>query len=66
MAIIKKRQLKEMNDDELRTRLQELKLEIAKEKAQIAIGGSPSNTGRVSELKKTIARIMTEKNKRRL
>ena len=66
MAIIKKRQLKELSNDDLVKRLQELKLELAKEKAQIAIGASPSNTGKVGETRKTIARLLTEKNKRRL
>ena len=66
MAILKKRQLKELNNDDLVKRLQELKLELVKERAQIAIGGSPSNTGRVSETRKTIAKLLTEKNKRRL
>ena len=65
MAIMKKRQLKELNNDDLVKRLQEMKLELAKERAQIAIGGSPSNTGRVSQIRKTIAKMLTEKNKRR-
>ena len=66
MAIMKKRQLKELNNDDLVKRLQEMKLELAKERAQIAIGGSPSNTGRVSQIRRTIAKMLTEKNKRRL
>ena len=66
MAIMKKRQLKELNDNDMKARLQEMRLELAKERAQIAIGGSTSNTGRVSELRKTIAKLLTEKNKRRL
>ncbi len=66
MSILKKRQLKELSNDDLVKRLQEMKLELAKEKAQIAIGGSPSNTGRVSQVRRTIAKMLTEKNKRRL
>ncbi|MBU3905323.1 MAG: 50S ribosomal protein L29 [Nanoarchaeota archaeon] len=66
MSILKKRQLKELNNDDLVKRLQELKLELAKERAQIAIGGSPSNTGRVGQTRRTIAKLITEKNKRRL
>jgi large subunit ribosomal protein L29 len=64
MAIIKKRQLKELGDDDLQRRLKELRLELSKERAQIAIGGTPVNPGKVGEIKKTIARIMTELKKK--
>jgi len=64
LAIIRKRQLKEMSHDDLIKRLSELKLELVKDEGQIAIGGSPSNPGRVRELKKTIARILTEIKRR--
>ena len=64
MAIIKKRQLKEMTHDDIIKRLGELKLELVKDRGQIAIGGSPSNPGRVKEIKKTIAKILTELKRR--
>ena len=54
-----------MNNIDLIKRLNELRLELAKEKGQIAIGGSPSNPGRIREIKKTIARILTELKRRR-
>lgn len=60
----KSKQLREMNDNDLRKRLNELRLELAKERSQIAIGGSPSNPGRVREIKKDIARILTELKRR--
>ncbi len=60
MAIIKKKQLKQMSDSDLSTRLGELRLEMAKERGQIAIGGTPSNPGRIKEIKRTIARILTQ------
>jgi large subunit ribosomal protein L29 len=60
LAIIKKKQLKQMSDSELSTRLSELRLEMAKERGQIAIGGTPSNPGRIKEIKRTIARILTQ------
>jgi large subunit ribosomal protein L29 len=64
VAIIKKKQIKEMSHDDLVNRLSELRLELSKDKGQIAIGGSPSNPGRVKEVKKTIAKILTEINRR--
>ena len=64
MAIIKKKQMKEMSNADMIRRLGELRLELAKEKSQIAIGGTASNPGRIRELKKTIAKILTETKRR--
>ena len=52
-----------MTHPDLINRLNELRLELVKERGQIAVGGSPSSSGRVKEIKKTIARILTELNK---
>lgn len=60
MAIIKKKQLKEMTTPDIVNRYNELKLELSKERGQMAIGGSPTNPGRVRELKRTLAKILTE------
>lgn len=64
MAILKKKQLKELSKNDLSARLGEVRLELAKERAQIAVGGTSSNPGRVSELRRTIAKILTEINKK--
>ncbi|MBL7160022.1 MAG: 50S ribosomal protein L29 [Candidatus Aenigmarchaeota archaeon] len=64
MAIIKKKQIHEMSIEDLEKHLSELRLEFSKDMAQIGIGGSPKNPGKVKETKKTIARILTEKKKR--
>ncbi len=53
-----------MTHVDLINRLNELRLELVKEKGQIAIGGSPTNPGRIKETKKTIARILTELKRR--
>lgn len=65
MAIIKKKQMKELSLEDLEKRLAELKLELVKERAQINVGGSPSNPGRVKQIRKTIAKIITEIKKRK-
>ena len=49
-----------MNDDDIQKRITELRLELSKEKAQIIVGGSPTSPGRVSEIRKTIAKLLTE------
>lgn len=60
MAILKKKQVRELSKEELGKRLNDLRLDLAKEKAQIAVGASPSNLGKVRETRRTIARILTE------
>jgi len=64
LAILKKKQVKEMSNVDLINRMNELKLELVKDKGQIAVGGSPSNPGRVKTIKKTIAKILTELKRR--
>ncbi len=59
MAIIKKTELKQMNEKILNEKLNELKKEMIKINAQIAIGTTPEKPGRIKEIKKTIARINT-------
>ncbi len=61
MAIIKKKILKEMSDDDIHNKTTEFRLELAKERAQIIVGGSPTSPGRVSQIRKTIAKLLTEK-----
>lgn len=65
MAVMKPKQIREMSDVDLKKRLNELRLEIAKERGQVAIGGTPSNPGKIREVKRTIARMLTELNKRK-
>ena len=43
---------------ELKNKLQEIATELMKENAQIAIGTTPKNPGRIRELKKTRAKIL--------
>ena len=62
MAIIRQNVLKGMDDKELEKKEDELRLELAKEKGKIYIGSVPENSGKIREMKKTIARILTQKN----
>ena len=66
MAIVKRKGLRELSDEDLRKRLKELKLEQVKDRAQISIGAAPQNPGRVREVRKTIARLKTEIRRRYL
>jgi len=62
MAIIKNRELKNISGEELNKKLNELKLELMKEKAS-AYSGITKNPGKIKEIKRTIAKILTIKNK---
>jgi large subunit ribosomal protein L29 len=61
MAILKTRDARKQDMAELDKKVRELRLEIAKEKANIAIGAPVSSPGKMREMKKTIARILTIK-----
>lgn len=64
MVIIRTQAMKDMSDDEIEKKLKDLKLELSKEKSKIKVGGVPENPGKVRELKRTIARILTLKGDR--
>jgi ribosomal protein L29 len=56
MAIIRKKELKNMPKDELEKKLKELKVELIKAKSQKITHGTSSKT---REIKRTISRILT-------
>jgi large subunit ribosomal protein L29 len=60
MAILKKKELRKLSEKELSDKTNELQLELAKERANIAIGATVTSPGRIKEIRKTIARIKTE------
>jgi len=66
MAIVKVKQLRETKGEDLDKRLGELKLELSKEQSNVKMGRPVKNPGRISELRKTIARINTIKHERKL
>jgi large subunit ribosomal protein L29 len=59
MAIVKAKEVRAMTDDKLQKQLADLKNELLKERAITSTGGAPENPGRIRELRRTIARILT-------
>lgn len=59
MAIIRKNELKQMNEKDINEKLRSLQEELIKINAQIAMGTLPQNPGRIKEIRRTIARIKT-------
>lgn len=62
MAIIRTSEIRDMSVEEMEAKLGELRSELARERAIAASGGSLENPGRVRELKRTIARVLTIMN----
>ncbi|MDY6776921.1 MAG: 50S ribosomal protein L29 [Candidatus Nanohaloarchaea archaeon] len=59
MAILRTEEIRDMADEELEEKLEDLNLELSKEKGQIEVGGFPEDPGRIKEIRRTIARIKT-------
>lgn len=64
MAILRVDDIKDMSYDDIVSKKDELRFELAREKALLATGSAPENPGRIRELKRTIARINTVLNQK--
>jgi len=62
MAILTKKDFKQMNEVQLNEKLVDLRKELMKINTQISTGTTPENPGKVREVKKTIARLLTNIN----
>ncbi len=62
MAIIRTKQIREMDAKGLNSKLSELKLELMKERGNARMGKPVKNTGKIRELRKSIARMLTIKS----
>jgi len=66
MAIFRAREVSQMSDIELGEQMSKLRMELVQYRGKVSAGGATENPGRISELKRTIARMLTEQNKRRI
>ena len=64
MVILHIKDIRKMKNEELNNKLSDLKRELMKVNAQIAQGASPEKPGRIKEIKRTVARILTIKRER--
>lgn len=62
MAILRTDEIRNMSTEQLREKLNDLNLELSKERGKIAVGGFPDNEGRIKEIRRTVARIKTVLN----
>jgi len=56
--------LRKQKPEELEKKLNELKLELLKERGNIEMGGNIKNPGRIKVIRRDIARILTLKKER--
>jgi large subunit ribosomal protein L29 len=59
MAVIRKKELKTMGVPALQAKLTDVRRELNSERGLVASGGRSSNPGRIKELRRTVARILT-------
>ena len=61
MAILRMKDVRKLKPEDLNTKLRELKLELLKEMGNVKMRRPIKNTGKIRELRKAIARILTYK-----
>lgn len=63
---MKAKELRDLSNEDLQNKLKELKKELMQDYAQISAGTPPKSPGMLKQRKKTIAKIMTITNSRKL
>lgn len=58
---MKAKQIRELRQEEMDKKLSELRLELLKEMGNVKMGRSVKNPGKIKELRRSIARILTIK-----
>jgi large subunit ribosomal protein L29 len=64
MAILRAKEIRGMSDKDLTKQLKDLRSDLLRQNAISATGGAPENPGRIRELRRTIARILTIKQEK--
>lgn len=62
MPILRLKDMRAMSSEDRRKKLTELRTELMRLKTMIKAGGAVENPGRIRELRKTVARILTIEN----
>jgi len=65
MAIFRAKDVKQFSDVELQENMGKLRMELVQHNGKVSAGGATENPGHIRELRRTIARMMTEQNRRR-
>jgi large subunit ribosomal protein L29 len=65
MAILRARDVQQLSDVELQEQMEKLRMELVQHYGKVSAGGATENPGHIGELRRTIARLITEQNRRR-
>ncbi|MDI6643639.1 MAG: 50S ribosomal protein L29 [Methanobacteriaceae archaeon] len=65
MVILRSKEIREMEMDEIQKKLDELKAEYAKNVSKSSAAGVYEDPGKIKELKRTIARVLTIINEKK-
>ncbi len=65
MAILRAKDVHQLSDVELQEQMGKIRLELIQHNGKVSAGGATENPGRIKELRRTVARMMTETNYRR-
>ena len=61
MAILRSKEIRQLNDKDYVAKMSEIQKELLKLRAQKSAGSTPENPGRIRALRRTIARMLTIK-----
>jgi len=65
VAILKPKEIRNLSRSEIDKKAEEMKKELIKLKSQVATKAVPENPGRIREIGRTLARILTIQNEKR-
>ena len=65
MAILCAKDVRQLSDVELQEQMGKIRLELIQHNGKVSAGGATENPGRIKEIRRTVARMMTEINRRR-
>ena len=64
MAIFRAHDVSQLSDIELIEQVEKLRIELIQYRGKVSAGGAPENPGQIREIRRTIARMKTEQNRR--
>jgi large subunit ribosomal protein L29 len=65
MALLRAREVQQLSDVELLEQMEKLRMELVQHYGKVSAGGATENPGHIGEIRRTIARLKTEQNRRR-